>query len=52
MDYSLLINRKIIDVLIDKSDTSANLLEWQTYYNSPETCLDIKNSFIDDVDYP
>lgn len=38
-------------LLKDKSDTHATLLEWQTYYNSPETCLDIKNSFIDDVDY-
>ena len=38
-------------LLNDKSDTNADLFEWQTYYNSQETCLDIKNSFLDDVDH-
>lgn len=37
----------VLQLLKDKSNTDANLSEWQTYYVSPETCLDIKNSFLD-----
>lgn len=37
----------VLQLLKDKSNTDANLSEWKTYYVSPETCLDIKNSFLD-----
>lgn len=37
----------VLQLLKDKSNTDANLSEWQTYYVSPEICLDIKNSFLD-----
>ena len=35
----------VLQLLKDKSNTDANLSEWQTYYVSPETCLDIKNYY-------
>lgn len=40
----------VLQLLKDKSNTDANLSEWQTYYVSPETCLDIKNSFLDETE--
>ena len=35
-------------LLIDKSNTISDLSEWQVYYNSQETCLDIKNNFFNE----
>ena len=37
----------VLQLLKDNCNTDANLSEWRTYYGSPETCLDIRNSFVD-----
>lgn len=37
----------VLQLLKDNCNTDANLSEWRTYYGSPETCLDIRNSFLD-----
>ena len=39
-------------LLKDNSDTNANLSEWISYYSSPETCLDIRNNFLDELGQP